>query len=289
MLRLVNILAQPVLRPVDLRLLLPTQLPAVRLAILPDLLVQPGFLMLQMRSLLGRQLAVLHALANTLLLPFLPALNLALRSHRRSAQQQSGGQKSRNQCSHLDLLYQFSEVMTFHCCKGKSEDQVAKSRVKIPSPETELIRFRHMNRTTMASNCSNARRTDALAGLCCLPQDEYRHIRLLKLRDSNGVTTNEFFHLSSPERTLLDSDYLWRKPVFLREPNEVSVCSDDRETVLSGVFPYGSIRRESRQACIKDMGEDGKQVRKPPQELWREIGIEQQLHREIRSRPKCDA
>ena len=79
--------ALAVLLAIDLPVLLRRQLSTVSLAILPDFLVNPRLLLLQVRRLTRREGTAFHALPNPLLLVPLPVIHLVLRQHRARATQ----------------------------------------------------------------------------------------------------------------------------------------------------------------------------------------------------------
>ena len=71
----INIPAQLILLAIDLRLFLVRQVAAVLPAILTDLMIQPGFFVLQIGRFVRRQGTILHAIRNPILLIFLALLN----------------------------------------------------------------------------------------------------------------------------------------------------------------------------------------------------------------------
>jgi len=97
------------------------------------------------------------------------------------------------------------------------------------------------------------------------------------------------FHLRSPVIAVFQLHDFRRSAAGLGQAEEVGVGRYYREAVGGRMFPDLLIWRESGETGLKDVNRTGEEIREPMNELGRQICVKEELQRDLRARPDCEA
>ena len=103
------------------------------------------------------------------------------------------------------------------------------------------------------------------------------------------MTPQEDFDLRGSVVAILYSDHSGRRSAAPGKIEKIGIRRNDCKAVIAREVPNRLVRCVSRQASIEDMNRSSEKIIQPASQLGREVCVEEQLQRAIRSRPACEA
>lgn len=110
-----------------------------------------------------------------------------------------------------------------------------------------------------------------------------------QIRNRNCMTAQQRFSLRRWIIAVLQSDNFRRSTSLGCLIEKIGIRRHEDKFILPGVLPDNLIGGEMCQASLENVGGAGEQLCEASDKLWREVRVEEQLQRELRSRPVWEA